>query len=133
REAPRSAGTLVQVLSDQTGILTYSDCTYKRWLRVDGTHAYGYVEVHDEATGNLLIDLTHRRVLDDSPLAAEWRHDSLPGLRDLATEVTNPDHPNLTLYYHHEHRLVCVHDPCMTSCSHATAGHNSIPPTHSQP
>ena len=49
-------------------------------------------------------------MLDHAPLTAEWCHDSLPGLRDLATQVTNPDHPNLTLYYHHEQGLVCVYD-----------------------
>ena len=63
QEAPHSAAVLVQVLKDLTGVDTYNACTYKRWLRVNGTFAYDFVEVRDEATGTKLIDLIHTCVL----------------------------------------------------------------------
>ena len=67
-DAPRSSATLVQVLNDQTGVLTYNACTYKRWLRMDGSHAYGFVEVHDEAAGTATFFAVNRHPTDALPL-----------------------------------------------------------------
>ena len=69
-EAPRSAAILMQVLKDKTGVNTHNACTYKKWVRVNGTYAYAFVEVSDEAAGALLIERIPTCVLDRTPLHA---------------------------------------------------------------
>ena len=76
---------------------------------MDGSYSYAFIEVPDEPSGNLLITRAPTCILDGMPLHAEWCHDSLPGLRLHATQVTHPNHPGLT-WYHSERELLCVFD-----------------------
>ena len=109
QEAPSSAKKLHRILFNQLNITVLKASTYKNWTRVDGSYSYAFVEVPDESTGNLLITRAPTCILDGMPLHAEWCHDSLPGLRLYATQVTHPNHPGLT-WYHSDRELLCVFD-----------------------
>ena len=88
QDAPSSAKKLHRALTSQTNVTILKACIYKDWTRVDGSYSYAFIEVPDEPTGNLLIARAPTCILDGMPLHAEWCHDSLPGLRLHATQVT---------------------------------------------
>ena len=99
----RTMMALSRLITEQTGIPTYNARTWDTWMSADEDFAYGFIEVTDEATGNDLIALIGGIVMDDRPLAAEWCHDSIFPVINLA-------HPNLRLTYHPAAGLLEVFD-----------------------
>ena len=97
---------LSQLILDTLGISTHSARTWPTWRSADEAFAYAFVEVDDEPTGNLLLELITQLRIDGTALAAEWCTDSIAAIRVAAMCVTNPNHPHHSLYYHHRHGLV---------------------------
>ena len=71
RESPNSAAIIDHVIFQHLGVQVLEVLTKHKWLKVDRSRAYAFIEVEDEEGGNTVINQIHRITMNGTPLRAD--------------------------------------------------------------